>query len=94
MISVIVPVYNRISTIGRCLSSILNQSYIDWEVIVIDDGSTDGSVELISRYIQKKFEGGGAENQINTAGALGSSSSTKQRHTACNRGVDSFFGFR
>ena len=93
MISVIVPVYNRISTIGRCLSSILNQSYIDWEVIVIDDGSTDGSVELISRYIQKKFEGG-AENQINTAGALGSSSSTKQRHTACNRGVDSFFGFR
>lgn len=80
MISVIVPVYNRISTIGRCLSSILNQSYTDWEVIVIDDGSTDGSVELISRYIQKKFEGGGRRIRLIQQEHLGA-------QAARNRGI-------
>lgn len=59
MVSVIVPVYNRISTIERCLSSILNQSYTEWEVIVIDDGSTDGSVDLIRKYIREICEVGG-----------------------------------
>ena len=54
MISIIVPVYNRVNTIERCLNSIVNQSYSEWEVIIVDDGSNDGSVELINKYIQKE----------------------------------------
>lgn len=45
--SVVVPVYNSESTIRRCASSILNQNYDNIEVIFIDDGSSDGSYELL-----------------------------------------------
>lgn len=54
MVSVIVPVYNRVNTIERCLNSIVRQSYTDWEIIVVDDGSDDGSVELVYQYIHKQ----------------------------------------
>ena len=43
MISVIVPVYNTINFIDSCLTSIINQSYRNIEIIVVDDGSTDGA---------------------------------------------------
>lgn len=48
--SFIVPVFNGEATLRRCLSSILNQQYSNIEIIIIDDGSTDGSVELIKNY--------------------------------------------
>lgn len=47
LISIIVPVYNMQETVRRCLDSILNQSYKNIEVVVIDDGSSDGSREII-----------------------------------------------
>lgn len=43
MISVIVPVYNTVNFIDACLTSIINQSYRNIEIIIVDDGSTDGS---------------------------------------------------
>ena len=43
MISVIVPVYNTVNFIDACLTSIINQSYRNIEIIVVDDGSTDGA---------------------------------------------------
>ncbi|ADL34912.1 glycosyl transferase GT2 family [Butyrivibrio proteoclasticus B316] len=49
MVSIIVPMYNSEKFIDRCLKSILNQSYEDLEVIVINDGSTDSSFERTSR---------------------------------------------
>ena len=45
-ISVIVPVYNVREYLQNCVSSVLDQSYADWELILVDDGSTDGSGEL------------------------------------------------
>lgn len=46
-VSVIVPVYNSCEYIGSTLDSIINQDFTDFEVIVIDDGSTDNSLEII-----------------------------------------------
>ena len=42
-ISIIIPVYNTESYLARCVDSILSQSFIDFELLLIDDGSTDGS---------------------------------------------------
>ena len=44
--SVIVPVYNCEDSLPRCIESILYQTYPDWELILVDDGSTDGSFSL------------------------------------------------
>ena len=49
-ISVIVSVYNAISTIERCLNSILEQSFGDFELLIIDDGSTDGTEMICDDY--------------------------------------------
>jgi glycosyltransferase involved in cell wall biosynthesis len=46
-VSVIVPLYNKAAWIDRCLESILGQSFSDFEVIVVDDGSTDGSEKRV-----------------------------------------------
>lgn len=49
-LSVIVPVYNAKKYLAECLESIIAQTYSDMEIIVIDDGSTDGSAEICDRY--------------------------------------------
>ncbi|MBL4903764.1 MAG: CDP-glycerol glycerophosphotransferase family protein [Desulfocapsa sp.] len=48
--SVIIPVYNTVDYLEECLDSVLNQTINDLEVIVIDDGSTDGCWEIIQEY--------------------------------------------
>lgn len=53
MISIITPVYNAERYLERCVKSLLNQSYKDIELILIDDGSTDGSGAVCKRYIEK-----------------------------------------
>jgi glycosyltransferase involved in cell wall biosynthesis len=52
-ITVIVAVYNRQETLAECLDSIFSQTYCEIEVIVIDGGSTDGSVDIIHGYEEK-----------------------------------------
>ncbi len=49
-ISIIVPVYNVMTYLPVCLDSIIGQDFTDWEAIVVDDGSTDGSGEICDRY--------------------------------------------
>ena len=49
--SIIVPVYNVEKYINKCLDSIIYQTFDDYEVIIINDGSTDLSVDLISKYL-------------------------------------------
>ena len=53
MISVIVPVYNVAKYLKKCVDSILSQSYKDYEVILVDDGSTDDSGHICDEYVQK-----------------------------------------
>lgn len=52
-ISVIIPVYNMVTYIERCIESVLSQSFNDYEIVLIDDGSTDGSAEICDRYKSK-----------------------------------------
>lgn len=53
MISVIMPVYNVRDYLKRCLDSILNQDFKDYEVILVDDGSTDGSGDICDEYAER-----------------------------------------
>ena len=52
MISVIVPVYNTERYLERCIQSILAQIYTDFELLLIDDGSTDSSGVICDRYAE------------------------------------------
>lgn len=52
-ISIIVPVYNQEQFLSRCLDSILKQTFTDFEVLCIDDKSTDSSYEIIENYAKK-----------------------------------------
>ena len=49
MVSVIIPIYNAEDYIEKCLNSIINQDYRSLEILVINDGSNDGSLEICKR---------------------------------------------
>ena len=53
LISVIIPVYNVKEYLNRCINSIINQTYQNLEIIIIDDGSTDGSDKICDMYKRK-----------------------------------------
>ncbi len=55
LLSVIIPVYNAAATIDKCLTSVLNQTLADIEIIIINDCSTDNSAEIISKYKDKRI---------------------------------------
>lgn len=52
-ISVIIPVYNKVDYLERCMDSILQQDFDNFEVIAVDDGSTDGSADKLDRMAQE-----------------------------------------
>lgn len=47
LISIVIPVYNAERYINKCIDSVLSQSYANWELLLIDDGSSDDSLSLI-----------------------------------------------
>ena len=56
-ISVIIPVYNAEKYVGRCIESVQAQTYTEWLMILVDDGSRDKSLEICQKYA-------GADNRI------------------------------
>lgn len=50
MISILIPVYNVQQYLSRCIDSVLSQDFTDWELILVDDGSTDGSLQVLRQY--------------------------------------------
>ena len=52
-ISVIVPIYNAEKHLNRCVSSILSQTFVDLELLLIDDGSRDNSKKICDEYAEK-----------------------------------------
>ncbi|MCJ0558876.1 glycosyltransferase, partial [Enterococcus cecorum] len=53
LVSIIVPVYNSEKYVERCILSILNQTYSIIELILINDGSTDSSLNILDEYSRK-----------------------------------------
>ena len=52
-VSVIIPLYNAEKYIGECLDSLLAQTFKSFELIIVDDCSTDNSVEIVESYMPK-----------------------------------------
>ena len=53
LLSIIVPVYNVGSFLPKCINSIISQTFTDFELILVDDGSTDNSVEICDAAAKK-----------------------------------------
>lgn len=80
LISIIVPIYNAEEFLGECIESILNQSYINIEIILVNDGSTDSSLNICNKYkemdnrikiISKSNSGVSDTRNIGISNALG-----------------------
>ena len=53
--SIIICCYNSEEYIEETINSIINQTYQNWEIVIIDDGSSDGTRKIIQKYIEKKL---------------------------------------
>ena len=56
LISIIVPTFNRAGTLGRTIDSILLQTYENYEIIIVEDGSSDGTIEILKSYTDKRIK--------------------------------------
>ena len=54
-LSIIIPIYNMENSLEFCLNSVLNQTYKNWEIILINDGSTDNS-EKIAKLVSDRHK--------------------------------------
>jgi len=76
-ISVIIPLYNKEQFIKATLLSVLNQTFTDFEVLLINDGSTDSSVDIVSSFDDKRIRLYSTENKaVSHARNYGVSKST------------------
>ncbi|WP_339901971.1 glycosyltransferase [uncultured Cyclobacterium sp.] len=56
MFSVIIPIYNKFPHLDRSINSVLNQKFKEWELLLVDDGSTDGSLEKAKTYSDNRIQ--------------------------------------
>ena len=54
-VSILIPTYNRAYCLDRSISSVLSQSFRDLELIIVDDGSTDGTAEMLKGYADERI---------------------------------------
>jgi glycosyltransferase involved in cell wall biosynthesis len=80
LVSVVVPTYNRAHLIGRAIASVLAQTYAPVDIVIVDDGSTDGTRELIARdygkdrrvrYFHKANGGPASARNVGFANSVG-----------------------
>lgn len=71
LFSIVIPLYNKNTSISRAIDSVLNQTVDNFELIIVDDGSTDNSVNIVRKYTDNRIkliqkENGGASSARNT----------------------------
>ena len=78
LVSVVIPVYNRMDTIERSINSVLNQTYKNIEIIVIDDGSIDDTLKIIEhlsisdiKVLKQNHGGANAARNLGISAAKG-----------------------
>ena len=78
LVSVVIPVYNRMDTIERSINSVLNQTYKNIEIIVIDDGSIDDTLKIIEhlsisdiKVLKQNHRGANAARNLGISAAKG-----------------------
>ena len=93
LLSVVIPIYNVERYIADCLESLLAQSYLAFEAILVDDGSTDESVAVAQRYaaedprlriVHQANAGLGAARNRGVAEARGATTSRSSTPTTCS----------
>lgn len=70
LVSIVIPLYNKSNWIIPTLRSVLSQEYVDWECIVVDDGSTDNSFDLVSNFIKSNSRNWKIVKQPNSGQAV------------------------
>ena len=85
-ISIIIPVYNAQDYLKRCLNSVLNQKFKDFEAICINDGSTDSSFEILREYSKK-------DSRIKVIGFNQNQGASIARNTGIKEARGKYLGF-
>ena len=70
MVSVVIPLYNKSQWIEQTLMSVSNQTYSNWECIVVDDGSNDGSLEIVKKFAEENPGSWRVYSQVNSGQAV------------------------
>ncbi len=66
-VDIVIPVYNRISYLEHTIASVLNQIYVNWRLIIVDDGSTENVQDFVAKYTDSRISYMRQENQGNAA---------------------------
>ena len=82
-VSIIMPVYNSEKHIEEAIKSVLNQTYTDWELIIVDDASTDRSTEIINKLKTDKFNIISNNENIGPALSRNKAINTAKRKVCC-----------
>lgn len=68
-VSIIIPTYNRAHLVGRAIQSVLNQTYQDFEIIVVDDGSVDNTEEIVGEFQRRDKRVKYLKHKVNKGGS-------------------------
>src|SRR3990170_8467248 len=82
-VSVVIPVFNRTALLGKTIESVINQSFTDWELMIVDDGSTEDVKSYIEQYADPRIVFIRQENQGNAVA----------RNTGFHRSTGEFVAF-
>ena len=56
LVSIITPMYNAEKYVGQTINSVLSQTYENWEMLIVNDGSKDSSAEIVADYCKRRLK--------------------------------------